>query len=194
VTNRKGALRLRYRIVTPVTFRAESDFSRFRIVRRQRWPNGTSPPRSAQPRVHVTATWAPTMDGLGQPVCLYQDYAPDNPNGMARHPISRNEGVITWGGGARSASSAGRVQGRLPPPGPRDQATADGIARRSPTARDRRRSCPNSPAHSRITPHARTIGPSHCVPCPARPCKQLLDTAAQYPVPNACPNDPGLRT
>lgn len=41
------------------------------------------------------------MDGLGQPVCLYQDYAPDNPNGMARHPISRNEGAITWGGGGK---------------------------------------------------------------------------------------------
>jgi hypothetical protein len=36
------------------------------------------------------------MDGLGQPVCLHQNYAPDNPNGMARHPISRNEGAITW--------------------------------------------------------------------------------------------------
>ena len=53
------------------------------------------------PRVHVTATGAPTMDGLGQPVCFYQDYAPDNPNGMTRHPISRNEGAITWAGGGK---------------------------------------------------------------------------------------------
>jgi len=41
------------------------------------------------------------MDGLGQPVCFYQDYAPDNPNGMTRHPISRNEGAITWAGGGK---------------------------------------------------------------------------------------------
>ena len=58
------------------------------------------------------------MDGLGQPVCLYQDYAPDNPNGMARHPISRNEGAITWGGGGKVGIIGLTGSGKVAPAGP----------------------------------------------------------------------------
>jgi hypothetical protein len=194
VTNRKGALRLRYRIVTPVTFRAESDFSRFRIVRRQRWPNGTSPPRSAQPRVHVTATWHRRWTDSDNPCAYIRITRRIIPTEWRAIPSAATKGLSRGAAGQGRHHRLDGFREGCPRRAPRDRATADGIARRSPTARDRRRSCPNSPAHSRITPHARTIGPSHCVPCPARPCKQLLDTAAQFPVPNACPNDPGLRT
>ena len=56
------------------------------------------------------------MDGLERLVCLYQDYAPDSrKRSVARHPIGRNEGAITWGAaGGKVGIISWTIRRRLP--------------------------------------------------------------------------------